>query len=260
MDIGLPHADRLVRRLLIAVAVLHVLSLGSNAIYHGLGIHDPFPRFGWFTMFFNVDKEKNLPTWFSSAVLMLAACVLWQIGTEARTAGRRYVRHWRALSLVFAVLSLDEVAQAHEVASRSGVLELGSASYLSWMVFVAPLVLAFAVSYLRFLFHLPVRTRWLIVLAGCVYVGGAMGMEAVGAFLGRDPDTGEMQAGLPYLQYLLAASAEELMEMLGAVLFAYAATDYLQRRLAEAGSGAEAALPVPARPSRPVRTRVGASR
>ncbi|MBV1851215.1 hypothetical protein [Catellatospora tritici] len=153
MDIGLPRADRLVRRLLAAVAVLHVLSLGSNAIYHGLGIHEPFPRFAWFTIFFNVDKEKNLPTLFSSAVLMLAACVLWQIGTEAKAAGRRYVRHWRGLSVVFVALSLDEVAQAHEVASRSGVLRLGAASYLSWMVFVAPLVLAFAVSYLRFLGH-----------------------------------------------------------------------------------------------------------
>src|ERR687884_125890 len=92
-DIRLPRADQLAKRLLITVAVLHVLSLGSNAVYHGLGLHQPFPRFAWFTIFFNVDKERNLPTWFSSALLMLGAWVLWQVGTQAKAAGPRYVRH-----------------------------------------------------------------------------------------------------------------------------------------------------------------------
>jgi hypothetical protein len=243
MKLSLPPTSTLIRRLLWAVAVLHVLSLASNGIYHGLGVRDPFGGFTWLTIFFNVDKEKNLPTWFSSAILMLAACLVWQVGTQVKAVGGPFLRHWRGLAAVFAAMSLDEVAQAHEVASKSGLLQLGSASYLSWMVVAAPLVLGFAVAYLRFLGHLPPRVRWLIVVAGCVFVGGAMGMEVVGAFLGRDAMTGQMQPGLPYLRYLLAASAEELMEMLGVVIFVHAVGTHLERCRAQAGSATGASVP-----------------
>lgn len=179
------------------------------------------------TIFFNVDKEKNLPTWFSAAVLMLSACILWEVATTAKATGDRYARHWRGLSIIFAVLSLDEVAQAHEIASRSDLLTIGGASYLSWMVPVIPLVLVFGLSYLRFLIHLPVRTRWGMVAADCVFIGGAVGVEIMGAFVGRTP-TGQLQPGVAYLQYLVMASVEELLEMLGSILFMYTAATHLQ--------------------------------
>ncbi len=227
MNIALPSAGVLARRLLWATAALHVLSLGSNAVYHGLGIHYPFAKFTWLTIFFNVDKEKNLPTWFSAAVLMLSACILWEVATATKASGDRYARYWRGLSIIFAMLSLDEVAQAHEIASRSELLTIGGASYLSWMVPVIPLVLVFGLSYLRFLTHLPASTRWRMVAAGCVFLGGAVGVEILGAFVGRTP-TGQLQPGGAYLQYLVMASIEELLEMLGSILFMYTAATHLQ--------------------------------
>lgn len=36
-----------------------------------------------------VDREANLPSWFSSFTLLLVAATLWAIGSEARRGGRR---------------------------------------------------------------------------------------------------------------------------------------------------------------------------
>ncbi|MEU7824313.1 hypothetical protein [Catellatospora sp. NPDC049133] len=229
MRINLPTPRTLVRFLLCFVAGLHVLSLGGNYLYHGLGHHNVIPAFAWWTTFFNVDKEKNLPTWFSGALLLLAAYVLWEIANNVAARGEKYAKHWRILSVVFAFLSMDEITQMHEMSRKMGLVNLGKASYLSWIVVAAPFVLVFCVSYLKFLFHLPVRTRLLVAGGGVLFVLGAVGMEVVGAFVGRDV-SGNVAPGTGYMEYLLAASVEELCEMLGVITFFYAMSSYLYER------------------------------
>ncbi len=240
MRINLPHPRMLLRYLLGCVAGLHVLSLGGNFVYHGLGHHNVVPAFAWWTTFFNVDKEKNLPTWFSSALLMLAAYVLWEIANDVRANGEKYALHWRALSGVFAFLSMDEVAQMHEMSRKTGLVELGKASYLSWIVVAAPFVLVFCVSYLRFLFRLPLRMRLLVAGGGVLFILGAVGMEIIGAFVGRDVG-GNVGTGPAYVEYLLAASVEELFEMLGVITFFYAVATHLSERRQRASLAAPGA-------------------
>ncbi|MEV4417974.1 hypothetical protein [Catellatospora sp. NPDC049609] len=233
MRINLPTPRTLVRFLLCSVAGLHVLSFGGNFLYHGLGHHNVVPAFAWWTSFFNVDKEKNLPTWFSAALLMLAAYVLWEIAGDVRANGEKYANHWRILAGVFAFLSMDEIAQMHEMSRKMGLVELGKASYLSWIVVAAPFVLLFCFSYLRFLFRLPLRMRLLVAGGGVLFVLGAVGMEIIGAFVGRDVG-GEVGAGMAYVEYLLAASVEELFEMLGVITFFYAVAGHLYERQQQA--------------------------
>jgi hypothetical protein len=205
------------------------------------------PRFGLITAFFNVDKEKNLPTWFSSVVLATSAYVLAGIYLSVRDSGARYRWHWGALALVFAFLSMDEIGEVHEMASKSGLVDAGTASYLSWIVAVSPFVLVFAVSYFRFLLRLPADIRNLVACGGVLYVGGAVGMEIMGALLGRDLNT-VLPSGRPYFNYLLFASAEEALEMLGAVVFLYAMARHLQT-LKRADPGLHAAPAQDACPS-----------
>jgi hypothetical protein len=66
--------------------------------------------------------------------------------------------------------------------------------------------------YLRFVLHLspPVRDR--VIVAGSLYVGGALGMEMVGAYYASTIST-------ETIRYALSALIEETMEMLGIVLF-----------------------------------------
>ena len=74
-----------------------------------------------------------------------------------------------------------------------------------------------AIAYARFLIHLPRRTCVLFLLAGAVYVGGALGMEMVAAVY--DQSHGYENAVTASL-----STVEETMEMLGLVLFNYALT------------------------------------
>lgn len=234
MKMDFPGPRPLLRVLLSSVLVIHLLSLGSHFVYHYLGYHHVLPRFGTVTALLNVDKETNLPTWFSSMVLATTAYVVWVTYRTTRDSGGRYLRHWGALALIFTFLSLDELAQIHELASESGLIHAGSASYLSWIVVASPFLLAFVVSYFRFLLHLPAPIRTLVTWSGGLYIGGAVGMEIVGALLGRDLTT-VLPSGRPYFHYLLFASAEEALEMVGAILFLYAMTLHLANLQQAAG-------------------------
>ncbi|GAA1399010.1 hypothetical protein [Catellatospora coxensis] len=215
-------ASKLLRVLLWSVAAIHLLSLGFTVVYHGFGVYDLIPYWGRIVKFFYVDKEQNLPTWFSSGLLFLAALLLWQLGG----ADARFRRHWRVLAAVFTGLSLDEFSQFHELGAQADVLDAGEASYLSWLVLAAPLVLVLALAYLRFLLALPSRVRWLMLGAAALFLGGAAGIEVLGAYSGRE-NIG-FTPGWASMRYVLAASAEELCEMLGVTLFVYATALHLQ--------------------------------
>lgn len=244
-----PRPKALLRALLISVLVLHALSLGSHFIYHYLGIHNLLPYFGRLTGFVNVDKEANIPTWFSTMLLAGSAYVVWGIYRHVRDKGGRYRWHWAVLCAVFVALSMDELGHMHEMAGRFGLAGHGSTAYLSWVVAVVPFVLVFAVSYLRFLLHLPKAVRRLVAWSGVLYVGGAAGLEVAGALLGRDL-TVQLAPGKPYFHYLLFASAEEALEMIGAVLFLYAMTLHLRSLLR-----ADATAPAMPPQIRPAETR-----
>ncbi|MDI1459552.1 hypothetical protein QEZ54_01095 [Catellatospora sp. KI3] len=234
-------AGRLLRTLLCCIAALHALSLGFCLVYHGLGVYAPFPYFGRLVKFFYVDKEDNLPTWYSSGVLLLAALLLWQVASRAKASGARFARHWRILSFVFALLSIDEYAQIHEIGATVAVVHLGQASYLSWLVLAAPFVLVLAVSYTRFLLALPGRVRLFVLVGAALFLSGAAGMEVVGAFSGRE-NIG-FTPGWASMRYVLSASFEELLEMTGATLFVYAIAHHLQQhqRPGSAAAPAQAA-------------------
>lgn len=228
MRLDIP-ASRLLRVLLWSVAAIHALSLGFTIVYHGFGVYDLIPYWGRIVKFFYVDKEQNLPTWFSSGILFLAALLLWRIGAATAAAGGRYRRHWQVLAAVFTVLSLDEFSQFHELGAQADVLDAGGASYLSWLVLAAPLVLLLGLSYARLLLRLPPPVRRLMLAAAVLYLGGAAGVEVLGAYTGRE-NIG-FTPGWASMRYVLAASAEELLEMLGVALFCYAAALHLQHHL-----------------------------
>jgi hypothetical protein len=90
-------------------------------------------------------------------------------------------------------------------------------------------VLLLGLSYLRFLLELPPPVRRLVLAAAVLFLGGAAGVEVLGAFSGREHIG--FTPGWSSMRYVLAASAEELCEMLGAVVFAYAAALHLQQHV-----------------------------
>ena len=60
----------------------------------------------------NMDRELNLPTLFSSSLLLISALLMQRLGHNSNPdAGD----DWRLLSKIFIFLALDEALQIHEI-------------------------------------------------------------------------------------------------------------------------------------------------
>jgi len=174
---------------------------------------------------FSVNAEQTIPTWYAVLLLFGAAVLLAWIAIAKRSQGDCYWRYWIGLAVLFLYLSMDEGAAIHEILADGLQNTLNLTGFLTfgWQIVAAPLVLLFAVLYLRFLLHLPRRTRNLFIVAGIVYVGGALVVEGISA---NQYDAG---GGVTF-NYLAIATVEESCEMLGVVVFIYALLDYIVDR------------------------------
>lgn len=177
---------------------------------------------------FNLDDEGNIPTWYASSLLLLCSILLVTIACTKKREGDRYLLHWKALALIFLMLSLDETAQIHESPNRAlrVALNSGGVLYNPWVIFGAAFVLIFVVAYLRFLSDLPSPTRRLFLTAGIIYVGGALGIELLGGWY-------VALYGKNNITYAMIATVEELLEMLGTITFIYALMSYMSLHLGD---------------------------
>lgn len=159
---------------------------------------------------FDVDAENNLPTWFSGLLLGVTAFWVWLQAGAKRAGADRWALHWRGLAIVFFVMSLDEVAGLHET--------INTVSDVTWAIPGGIASLLIGLSYFPFLWSLPRATRNVFVLAGCLFVGGAVGVEMIGAPMVEDA-----------MPYNLVTVVEEGMEMGGVILFLSALLKYMAR-------------------------------
>jgi len=169
-----------------------------------------------------VDFERNIPTYYSSMLLWVAGALIGVISGIKKREGAAYASHWFILALIFIFLSLDEVAGVHEMMNRPMRWWLHPQGIFSfqWVTLGIPLLILFAISYLRFFLHLPLKFRWLFILSAGLYVGGALGLEMVGASY-TDVH------GTDNLVYAFLATVEESLEMLGMSMFLFALLDYI---------------------------------
>jgi hypothetical protein len=157
--------------------------------------------------FFDLDEEEGLGTWFSSLILFTASLLSLFQARYPGTTPTRWHFCWTLLAIGFCVLSLDEIAGFHEFVNT--VVE-GT----HWTTFGAILVLVVGVLFTPFLISLPSKTRWLLVIAGAIYVGGAVGVEAATIWH-------EENDQLDTLGYNLWTAVEEFMEMAGIILYIF---------------------------------------
>lgn len=183
----------------------------------------------------DVDAEASVPAWFSSLLLFGAALALAGIAALSRRRADGRAGRWTGLAVIFVLLSLDEAIALHERAIEPvrDVIGAGGALYFAWVVPAMLLLVVFAAVYLPFWFRLPEPTRTGFALAGVVYVGGALGMEMVGAYLLTTFGAG-IATGLTVL-------VEEGAEMAGSLLFLHHALGHLERMSGAAEGSAEVA-------------------
>jgi hypothetical protein len=173
---------------------------------------------------FDLDHENNIPTWFSSSMMLCCGGLLFLIALASRRARRPFVLHWVLLAVIFVYLSIDESAYLHEILIEPLRRRLGAGGllYFTWVVPGFAAVAVLGAVFVRFLLHLDRRSLVLFVAAGAMFVGGALGMELIGGALAESN-------GLDSLPYTAAMTCEEVLELLGMGLFLYALLDYLRR-------------------------------
>lgn len=173
---------------------------------------------------FDFNSEKNVPTLFATLLLLTSAGLLGLIGTAAHRAGRPDRDAWVGLALIFAALGVDEAVAVHEVLSMPlrTLLNLGGIFYYAWLIPYMIVVTLLGLLYLRFFLRLPRSTRVGFVLAAVLFLGGAVGLEMVGGVQAE-------RAGEDLL-FLLFATVEESMEMLGTIVLIHTLLRYLQEQ------------------------------
>jgi hypothetical protein len=167
-------------RVLLAVIVLLMASHVAGLAVAG--------RWPYLAHLVNVGKEQNIPTWFSSVVLALAAVAAFRCAKSAQPDRRA----WIILGMGLLFMSCDEVAMIHEKVSsvsyrwvtRAPAFEVVRPVLLHikamWVLAVAPLVILW-VGWIGYTLRKWVRSHrtaaTLMVVGAMLYFGGSMGIE-----------------------------------------------------------------------------------
>jgi len=152
--------------LLIAIGLTLAHIVSAVAWYRDL-----LPVDDWlYYSFFDLDEEESLGTWFSALILFVAGQLTLLQARFVRSNQRDWYGWWLILPIGFHLLSLDEVAGFHE--SVNTVVQS-----THWTTYGLAIAVVVAAAYLPFLWSLSGRTRWLFILSGAIYLGGALGVE-----------------------------------------------------------------------------------
>lgn len=173
--------------------------------------------------FFNLDGERNLPTFFA-VLLLLFASLLLAVIARLEVKQPQLASKWTILSTGFLSMAFDEAFSVHERLNEPFGEMLGDSQrgifYFAWVIPGIALVLALAAFFYRFLQRLPAKTRNRILMAAAVYIGGALGIELFG---GRYAEL----HGTRSVVYIASTLVEESLEMAGVILFIRALLAYI---------------------------------
>lgn len=162
---------------------------------------------------FALDREHSLPTWLSSLLLFAGSLSAFGAALLSRLTGAPGTGGWIALAVASAIMSAEEIVGIHEqtVPLMHALADFTGLLFWSWVVWAIPLVAVVGLALVPFLRRVRRPTAVRLLVAGAVYVSGAIGMEMIGGLAVSTPDLGIAHA-VPFC-------AEEGLEMLGAVLF-----------------------------------------
>ena len=201
--------------------ICHLIGIYASNKYPHLHIANMINKF------FNLDEEATFPAFFSSVLLLLSSVLLFVISTQKK--GEKYHRRWQVLGFVFLFLCLDEIISIHEEVAvevqlrlfdQRGFGDLDGLFYYSWVIPYALFFLVVALYFFKFVLSLPPKIRNLFILAGCIYVSGALGCELIEGFYKKNYPGNDIMMGL----YVVI---EEVFEMLGITIFVYALLHYV---------------------------------
>ncbi len=212
-------AASVTRGLGVTACLLIFSSMGIMLVAHFVGHESVY----WLVQLFYLNHETNIPSGFSTFLLLFASVLIALIAVLKKKHGERFVWHWAILSCGFLVMAVDEAWSFHErlggpVRKLAGEETIGIFRFV-WVIPGIAAVLVLALFFLNFLLHLPAKTRSAFLIAAALYLGGALGVETIGGHFA--------DMGFHNLTYSMIVTVEESLEMAGAILFIQALLMYI---------------------------------
>ena len=206
-------------------AVVFLLVLAGLLVNFNSNFIEQSASIDYAARLFRLDEENNIPTLYSGLALGFCSILLFIISRIKKQTKSKFAKHWQALSLIFIYLAVDELVSIHEIFnSFREIINAEGALYYAWVIPGIALVIVFLLVFNRFIQSLPKKTKSLFILAGALYVGGAIGAEMIGAHYLDVYGEGN-------LIYSLVSTLEEFLEMFGILIFIYALLAYIGRYL-----------------------------
>jgi hypothetical protein len=160
---------------------------------------------------FAPEGATSIPTWLASMLAMTCAV----LGAVLAVLDRSRRGRWLGVSVIFGVLSIDEIASLHRGVRALLRSLFGYASPMrSWLPALILAALVAAV-YLPFVWRLDPKVRRSMFMAGLVFLAGALVLDVAGGFFRH-------VFGSDGFGYPLLTTLEVLFELTGLALFAYA--------------------------------------
>lgn len=207
------------------VAITLALAWSAIVFYCTIGEISKFFFAHYLPLFeaFDLDGEMNVPAIYSGLMLLITSIILFLIWHLEKLQSNG--KFWLILFLGFFFMANDEVFQIHEAVTDLtqkfiGHDHLGIFTY-TWVAPYAIIAIIFGIYFTKFLLSLPKSTAIKFVIAGCIYVGAAVGLEMVN---GNYADT----RGIENFTYVSMMIVEEAFEIYGICLFIYSLLLYIQ--------------------------------
>lgn len=185
-----------------------------NIVVLYFGFHSERRMVEMLANIYDFDYEGTVPAFFSAVVLLFNAIVLAINYRKSRFNSDGNSFYWGSLSLIFGFLAIDEASRIHE--NFSDVFELfmdsGGLLYFLWVIPYGIATFLLGLFYLRFLWRLPSATRRRFIVAGIIFLTGAIAFDMLG---GLEAET----YGFNNVIYCALYTIEEFLEMLGSILF-----------------------------------------
>ena len=192
-----------IKKLTFIIFLTIFLLLSAHILIIWLGPRLPKEIYKFLNLKFHVDKEANIPTWFSASILLLISSSAMIISVLKEKSPKTFLSDrifWLITSITFAFLSLDELAQIHEI------IDVGSKHQLKWVLFYIPFAAIFLILCLYYFLVISKDKALSSYFLGgfIILIAGGMGMELISSYL-----------ELSYIINILIRTTEEGLEMLG---------------------------------------------
>lgn len=172
---------------------------------------------------FDLNEEQNFPTLYSTLALLLCSALFSIIAYAKKRNRSVYFLQWAGLAGIFFFLFIDDFVGIHELLNIPvrKVLNTSDFFHYAWVIPYIVFVLAVFFTYIKFLLHLPRKTRWLFFTAGFIFVAGSIGIEMI---IGHWVQLGLRKS----ISVSILITLEEFFELIGVVVLIYALLSYIK--------------------------------